>query len=458
MAAGLLASLLLLVSPSAGQELQPQAVPPEVAARWSPDGWPDRVVLTPGRDPSRAMSVAWRTDARQTRAVAELVRDNAGPALEDRARRIEGQTTRLETQLGVSVYHQVRFEGLAPETAYAYRVQGAQGWGEWRSFRTAPARPDPSFRFLYLGDLQNDILEVGARVVRQALRTAPDVDLVVHAGDLVQQRDGDPHDAEWGEWIEAAGTMLGTIPQMPATGNHEYLETRSTEGDNAYTRLTPHWPVQFVLPKSGARGAEETTYVVDRGDVRFVVLDTTSALNFGTMENQRDWLRQALDRPGARWKIVVMHHPVFSCGRNYEPTRIRSTFRPVLEAGGADLVLQGHDHCYSRVSDPEAGPLSSGGRRPLTGPVYVVSIAGGKMYPLNPQSAAQADVRLGDTQLFQVVDVTSERLSFRTFDATGRPVDAFDIAKSKTGRELIDLRPEAPIASQVHPSDVLMRN
>ncbi|WP_135193132.1 hypothetical protein [Brevundimonas intermedia] len=74
------------------------------------------------------------------------------------------------------------------------------------------------------------------------------------------------------------------------------------------------------------------------------------------------------------------------------------------------------------------------------GPVYVVSIAGAKMYSLNPQSAEQADVRIGDTQPFQVVDVSTDRLTFRTFDATGRRLDAFDIEKSGDGREVIDQR------------------
>ena len=127
-------------------------------------------------------------------------------------------------------------------------------------------------------------------------------------------------------------------------------------------------------------------------------------------------------------------------------TRIRSTFRPVLEAHGADLVLQGHDHCYSRVSDPEAGPVGAGQTRELQGPVYVVSIAGGKMYPLNPQSAAQADVRIGDIQLFQVVDVTPSRLSFRALDAAGRVRDAFDIDRTTASRVVIDRQASSMLA------------
>lgn len=439
MSVSLLAGLLIAAPPVAASELHPESVRPAVVERWRPGGWPDRVVLTPGADPAREMAVAWRTDPRQATARAELVVDDGGPDLEEAARRIEGETADLATPLGAARYHQVRFTGLTPDTAYAYRLRGADGWGEWRSFRTAAVEPRP-FRFLYLGDLQNDVLEVGARVARQAQRTAPDAALVVHAGDLVQQRDGDPHDAEWGEWTESGGALLASVPQLPAAGNHEYLETRTFDGDTDYTRLGPHWAAQFALPTNGALGAEATSYVVDHQGARFIVLDTTSALNFGTLDAQRDWLRKALDGAEGRWKIVIMHHPVFSCGRNYEPTRIRSTFRPVLETNGADLVLQGHDHCYSRVSDPDAGPIGAGQTRPLAGPVYVVSIAGGKMYPLNPQSATQADVRIADTQLFQVVEVMTDRLSFRTFGATGQVRDAFDIERTGARRTLIDQR------------------
>lgn len=445
MVVGLLTGFLVATASLAPQELHPDSVRPAVADRWRAGGWPDRVVLTPGADPAQEMAVAWRTDLRQTTARAELALDEGGPDIEEAARRIEGESIGLSTPLGDALYHQVRFTDLTPDTAYAYRLRGADGWGEWRGFRTASAEVRP-FRFLYLGDLQNDVLEVGARVVRQAQRIAPDAALVIHAGDLVQQRDGDPHDAEWGEWIAGGGAMLASVPQLPAAGNHEYLEARAVDGDTAYTRLGPHWPAQFALPDNGAPGAEATSYTVDYQGARFIVLDTTSALDFGTMEAQRDWLRAALDGAGGRWKVVVMHHPVFSCGRNYESSRIRSNLRPVLEAHGADLVLQGHDHCYSRVSDPDAGPIGAERSRELRGPVYVVSIAGGKMYRLNPQSAVQADVRIGDMQLFQVVDVSPDRLSFRTLDASGEGQDGFDLERVEGRRILIDRRADTTVS------------
>ncbi|MFN3816473.1 metallophosphoesterase [Brevundimonas sp.] len=436
---GLAAAALLLGAQSEAQELRPDSARPETVARWAPGGWPDRVVLTPGADPAREMAVAWRTDGRQATAQAELARATPGPDIKDGAQAVDGRSARLETQLGPATYHQVRFTDLQPDTAYAYRLRGADGWGEWRPFYTAADGFEP-FRFISLGDIQNDVLEVGARIVRQALRAAPDAALMVHAGDLVQQRDGDPHDAEWGEWNAVGGHVYGEVPQIVATGNHEYMEVREADGGGAYTRLAPHWSAQFALPDNGAAGARQTTYAVDRQGVRFIVLDSTSALNFGTLETQRAWLIQTLAAPGARWRIVVMHHPLFSCGRDYEPIRIRSAFADVLRAGGADLVLQGHDHCYSRVSDLDVGPLPPGGRRTLSGPAYVVSVAGAKMYPLNADSEARADVRLGDTQTFQIVDVTSDRLSLRAYDGTGDLVDAFDIEQTGDGRILVDRR------------------
>jgi acid phosphatase type 7 len=167
-------------------------------------GLPDRIVLTPAADPARGMAVAFRTDARQDEALAEIAPAIDGPSVAARARRVAGSSVPIETENGSARYHQVRFEGLEPDTPYLYRVRGADGWSEWYQFRTASTEPRP-FTFLYFGDTQNDILEVGSRVIRQAFQHTASPALVVHAGDLVAQRDEKVHDDEWGEWAEAGG-------------------------------------------------------------------------------------------------------------------------------------------------------------------------------------------------------------------------------------------------------------
>lgn len=124
---------------------------------------PDRVVLTPGASAARQMAVAWRTDAGQSVAQAQIAPALDGPSLEARARQVIGVSAPITTENGAAIYHQARFDNLDPDTAYVYRVRGSAGWSEWFQFRTAADGFKP-FSFIYLGDTQNNILSIASRV------------------------------------------------------------------------------------------------------------------------------------------------------------------------------------------------------------------------------------------------------------------------------------------------------
>ncbi|TBV10943.1 purple acid phosphatase family protein [Stutzerimonas kirkiae] len=394
-------------------------------------GLADRIVLTPGADPARQMAISYRTDARQTLSEIQLAPALDSPLLAERARTISGETPRaLHSENGDARYHQVRLDDLQPGQAYVYRVKGHDGWSEWLQFRTARAGFAP-FRFIYLGDVQNDILALASRTVRQALHSTASPALVVHAGDLVSQRDDLAHDDEWGEWNQAGGFHYAQVPQLPAVGNHEYLDQLDNQGRESRV-LGPHWPLQFALPRNGAEGAAETSYRVDYQGVRFIVLDGTSALDLGTLERQGRWLETQLEGSQAHWNIVVVHQPLFTCARPGDSEPLKQAWQPILERHDVDLVLQGHDHCYSRLSHPDGHARASQERQAgaaQQGPVYLVSVAGSKMYGVNDRTAGQPDRNAEDTQLYQTVEVGAERLEVRSYTASGRLYDAFDLVR-----------------------------
>jgi hypothetical protein len=403
-------------------------------APYAAGGLPDRIMLTPGADPARSMAVSFRTDARQASAAAEIARGVGGPRIAPHARPVAGVSAPLDTGNGAAVYHQVRFEGLQPDSAYVYRVRGADGWSEWISFRTAAETARP-FRFIYIGDLQVGILDHGARVVREALLATARPALVLHAGDLVDQREDMVHDDEWGEWSAVGGWAYASVPQVPAAGNHEYLNAINPDGGETRV-LAPHWPRQFALPANGAPGVEATTYFVDYQGVRFVILDATAAIDLGALDSQTAWLDRVLADAGSRWTIVLMHQPVLACHReDVEP--IASRWRPIFAARGVDLVLQGHDHCYGRWSDASPASVAQGPQRrarTLDGPVYLLSVAGAKMYALNDQVRGRADRWAEDTQLYQVIEVDGDRLRFAAYAATGALYDSFELERRSSGR------------------------
>lgn len=435
----LTAAVWMGAGPSFGQIVappDPDPMPPAAHApngRWSARSWADRIVLSPGADAARSAAVAWRTDTGQTTAEAQIAVEIDGPLLGFTARTITGATAPIENENGAAHYHQVRFDGLEPDTRYVYRVRAADGWSEWLPFQTAADGFRP-FRFIYLGDTQNDILEIGSRVIRSALREAGHADLVLHAGDLVAQRESKVHDDEWGEWTEAGGRAFAMIPQIPATGNHEYVDHILPDGEESRV-LGPHWPLQFALPRNGAEGVEATSYYVDHQGVRFIVLDGTAALDLGGLDSQSRWLDRVLADSPAIWNVAVFHQPIFTCARPRDTERLKAAWKPIFDARRIDLVLQGHDHCYGRVSNPEGAEASradSAAGLPQ-GPVYVVSVTGSKMYGLNDRAETQPVRAAENTELYQFVDVAADRLSFRAFTATGRLYDAFTLVRGEDG-------------------------
>ena len=434
------AAVLMAAAPSMAQIVappDPDPLPPPLHApngRWAAKGWADRIVLSPAADAARGVGVAWRTDIRQTAAEAQIAEEIDGPLLGYTARTVTGTTGPIQNENGQALYHQVRFDGLKPDTRYVYRVRAADGWSEWLPFRTAKAEFAP-FRFIYLGDTQNDILEIGSRVIRSAFKEAGPAALVVHAGDLVAQREVKVHDDEWGEWTEAGGRAFAMTPQLPATGNHEYVDHILPGGEESRV-LGPHWALQFALPDNGAEGVKATSYVVDYQGVRFIVLDGTAALDLGGLEAQTRWLDATLASSPARWNVALFHQPIYTCARPEDTEELKAAWKPIFDARNIDLVLQGHDHCYGRVSNPagaEASHADSAAGR-LQGPVYVVSVTGSKMYGLNDRADTQPVRAAENTELYQLIDVEADRLSFRAFTATGQLYDAFTLTRGADGR------------------------
>ena len=416
-----------------------QPIPRSAGLPYAPKTLPDRIVLSPGADPTREMAVAFRTDTAQAESQAQIAVSVDGPTLDEKATLITGKSYPVDSSYGPALYHQVRFTGLKPDTVYNYRVKGAAGWSEWYQFRTAAAEAKP-FRFLYLGDIQNGILTYASRVIRQAFLANGDIRLVAHAGDLVGQRDDLDHDDEWGEWNQAGGYNYASVPQVPATGNHEYVDDIRPDGTES-RRLGPYWPAQFALPSNGADPVKATTYYTDFQGVRFIVLDGTAAIDLGSMQAQTDWLDRTLASSQANWNVVLFHQPVFTCARPNDTAEIKAAWKPVFEARKVDLVLQGHDHCYSRLTG-EAGRDANASARAdgsIQGPVYLVSVTGSKMYRLNDRTPWQPDKVAEATELYQIVDVEPKRIKFRTFTASGKLYDGFDLERTAKGNRLREI-------------------
>ncbi len=433
---------------------------PTVPPWQSASPWPDRVVVTFAGDPARTLAVSWRTDASVPITRAQIARATADARFDLAATSETARTEPLDpTQIALAGqmfdvpqnaglapvhYHSVLFNGLEPDTLYAYRVQGAENrWSEWFQVRTAPV--EGPVTFLYMGDAQNGILSHWSRTVRAAYAAAPDARFIIHAGDMVNTGS---RDYEWAQWFKAVGFIHGMVPAVPVAGNHEYsrISASPVEQRRALSQL---WRPQWRLPEVAelAEDLRETVYEVRYcEDLHVFVLDTMG----GDLVAQAAWLDARLEASNARWRVATFHHPVFSSGSERDDVRRRDILLPVLRKHDVDLVLQGHDHTYARgglTQSPEraSGPAAVG----AIGPMFVNSVSGPKQYVWREAGwtdyAAQGvelQRRAENTQFFQVIRIDDGRLSYEAWTADGQLYDAFALDKDNDGtKRLVDATP-----------------
>jgi len=418
-------------------------------------GWPDRIVVTLPEEPQTGFAVTWRTDATVDATVAQIVeaRDDARfdfgaeqveavtEALDLTAFEALGQTVDVEFNAGLppAHFHSVAFAELKPDTMYAYRVKGAgDQWSEWLQTKTAAVEGPVSF--LYVGDAQNAVRSHWSRLIRAAFQEAPKADFILHAGDLVNRAS---RDYEWAEWFDASGFIHGMIPALPVAGNHEYqrLGLPGAEQDRVLSIL---WRPQFTLPLEPALDddLQEVTYDVRYAkDIHFFILSTQN----NKIEQQAEWLDRQLEASDANWKIVSMHHPIFSSGRGRDSADRRAALLPIMNKHKVDLVLQGHDHTYARGTigqTPERVGFADKGGDVST--MFVNSVSGPKQYEFQEDGwdryADEGVVlqrKAENTQFFQLITIDGDELVYEARTATGALYDDFVMKKNRRGKKTI---------------------
>ncbi len=379
--------------------------------------FPDRIILTWSADPTTTQSVTWRTDSTVRKSFAQVLIEGSSPKLEKPdAKEYEAVISSLNgVEYELANYHSVTFTDLKADQLYTYRVGDGTNWSEWFQFKTAPAVTKP-FSFIYLGDAQNDIRSKWSRVIRRAFATQGNARFIVHAGDLINRSN---NDNEWGEWHQGGGFINGMIPSIPSSGNHEYFRD-----EQKVLTLDPHWQAQYTLPENGPEGLKESVYYVDYANLRMISLNSQMiVLDSNSLKIQAEWLEEVLRNNPKQWTMITYHHPVYSTAKGRDNKEFRDRFKPLFDKYHVDILLQGHDHTYSRGQN-----LPIGMSRKEGGPMYVVSVAGPKMYKVDV-TPRWMDVLAENTQLFQIISIDHENLTYTAYKASGEVFDSFKLKK-----------------------------
>ncbi len=238
-----------------------------------------------------------------------------------------------------------------------------------------PASSNP-WQFIALGDSRQQLgtwdydnnkypHENSSNPTRAALITSvvennPDIEYILHTGDLVAS--GGEQD-DWHRYFEdIENATKENITFYSAVGNHE----RYTYALNSshYGPLDENYSTYLAnveLPDN------ERYYSFDyKNQIHFVFLNTEEDWSHGftITADQHNWLIDDLETNTLDFIVATFHRPCYSIrdsGRVHDAQQARAVLEPILLQYGVDLVFSGHDHYYYRTIRNGITYITTGG-------------------------------------------------------------------------------------------------
>lgn len=330
----------------------------------------------------------------------------------------QGSTVQLEAELasysnenGQQLYsYTATLDQLEEQQTYTYRVVAGDKVISQEYTFTTYGEQDESFQFIHVTDSQGvteaDYAQWGI-TLRQAQLAAPQARFIVHGGDLT---DDPAKEQEW-KWFYSKADALTAIPFFPTTGNHELVE------DDASS-----FAIRFRMPDNGANAlSEQTTYYMSYQNLLMISLNTEEAI-----DEQTVWLQDVLEQHADSydWIVVSMHRGVYGASR----FKKADDWTKLFDKYGVDLVLQGHNHSYSRSYPLVKGEAVADDQQ---GTVYVtLNAAGSKLNDKKKEKDYQAVAFQNGKPMYAIVDVSGSELTYSAYDVDGKLLDQFTLNHS----------------------------
>ena len=312
-----------------------------------------KVSLTPGADETQ-LNFAWysKDDGKAATPVVHFGTDR------NNLKTFTGKAADVDASLtdGVAYdYNHVTVTGLKENTTYYYTVEKNGVQSDVETYQT---RSFSTIKMLYVGDPQigaskgqpqggetlsgdsgaantaarNDAFGWN-RTLEAALAQDPDVNFIISAGDQINKT-GKPKEEEYAGYLSAEA--LTSLPVATTIGNHDSLNA-----DYSY---------HFNNPNATENGKTQAggDYYSSYGDALFIVLNTN---NYNVAEHKKAIAEAVASDPDAAWRIVTIHQDIYGSGLDHSDTDgmiLRTQLTPIFDAYDIDVVLQGHDHTYSR--------------------------------------------------------------------------------------------------------------
>lgn len=364
------------------------------------DYYPTRISQTFNGNVNTSKGFTWHTSD-DSRSDIRYIEANSDLSLEDG----QYQTGKTTKKIGLIGYtHKVLVDKLEKDTSYRYQVgdKNLNIWSEEYTFSTENSREGLNIGFIT--DSQGSTSEhydLSAKTMEKTLEVLPNLDFFLQGGDLV---DTSSTDMQWNSLFENAKEYWANFTVMTVSGNHDvHKETFNDHFNYSHTE-------QDI--------SEGTYYSFDYENTHFVMLNTNDANRNGMGSEQVSWLEQDLKNArdnNTDWIVVTMHKGTQTVAGHIDDSDVvamRAQLQPIFSKYNVDLVLQGHDHVYSRTVPldgllPEVSveTFNAKGIKSLNNPkgtTYInANTSGVKFYEPNPDDVIEKygvypDVKMQD--------------------------------------------------------------
>ncbi len=274
-------------------------------------------------------------------------------------------------------------------------------------FAQEPCAAPCEFRFAVYGDSRSGE-KTHQEIVSRLVTAKPS--LILTTGDLVESA---LSKSQWRKFDEITEIFRQKeITLYPAVGNHDVFLNKWATG--AY---------QDRVPEPSRPGSTKLFYAFDRGNVRFISINSLRTNKLAPGEAQYEWLESELRDARAADKFIVpyFHIALFSIGNHGSKVSLQRHLHPLFLKYGVRLVFQGHDHNYYRTlrcgysKSPPKGATQCG-NTDLTGITYIVSGGGGAgLYKAKNKKQGIAGDKFDMANNYTIADVFPNEIVVTTY-------------------------------------------
>ncbi|NOW05402.1 purple acid phosphatase family protein [Clostridium beijerinckii] len=283
--------------------------------------------------------------------------------------------------------NKAKVKGLDPDTQYSYSV--SDGQGNWSPIYTITTLPTDKVTFAAFGDPQIGAFDnskgtaksnatgghknlnddkTGWNNMLKLVTQNKDLNFLFSMGDQINDYNYlvQPSNSSDGQWYQyrdffnpdSTVNYMQNMPLAAFCGNHDH-------------QMGEYYGYHYNQPNISKLGAtqygNDGDYWFTAGPVLFLVLN---ANNYGTADHDQFIAEAIKANPNVKWKVATWHQSAYSEANHNTKNElddpvltIRNTWTKMMDKYNIDVVLQGHDHYYTRTAqmlngsavDPNSG-------------------------------------------------------------------------------------------------------